>query len=126
MGECEAWRFSKSNKTCDLFSDFDSFEENKMYISGAKECFTKIFKDKERLVKMCKQRGMTPTNVVEISSFKFVGSSGPCARKCNRTEDCKAWRSNKAKKTCTLFSSFESFKEDDMYTSGSKKDCMKS
>ena len=126
LEDCEAWRFSKQNKTCDLFSDFESFEENKMYISGAKECFNKILNEKEKMLKMCKKKGMTPTDVEKLSSFENVKKGGRCSRKCNKTEDCKAWRFSKGNKTCELFLSFESFESNDMYISGSKEDCMKS
>merc|ERR1719392_309560 len=120
--DCQAWRFSKSNKTCDLFSGFDSFEGNKMFLSGTKEC---LKKGKEQ-IKKCRKKGMSPTDVEELSSFENVKKGGRCSRKCNKTEDCKAWRFSKRNKTCELFLSFESFESNDMYISGSKEDCMKS
>merc|ERR1712121_175434 len=70
----------------------------------------------------CKKKGMTPTKVEELETLENVRNF----RKCNKNEDCEAWRFCKETKTCDLFSSFESFEENDKYIAGSKEDCMKS
>merc|ERR1712126_541311 len=74
----------------------------------------------------CKKKGMTPTKVEELETLENVRNFRKCIRKCNKNEDCEAWRFCKETKTCDLFSSFESFEENDKYIAGSKEDCMKS
>merc|ERR1719392_324949 len=74
----------------------------------------------------CKKKGMTPTKVEELESLENVRNFRKCIRKCNKNEDCEAWRFCKETKTCELFSSFESFEENEKYIAGSKEDCMKS
>merc|ERR1712121_229349 len=74
----------------------------------------------------CKKKGMTPTKVEELETLENVRNFRKCIRKCNKNEDCEAWRFCKETKTCDLFSSFESFEENEKYIAGSKEDCMKS
>merc|ERR1712112_54192 len=45
--DCLAWRFSKTNKTCELFSSFGTLELNDMYTSGTKECMNIASKEEE-------------------------------------------------------------------------------
>merc|ERR1712227_58020 len=74
----------------------------------------------------CKKKGMTPTKVEELETLENVRNFRKCIRKCNKNENCEAWRFCKETKTCDLFSSFESFEENEKYIAGSKEDCMKS
>ena len=74
----------------------------------------------------CKKKGMTPSKVEELETLENVRNFRKCIRKCNKNEDCEAWRFCKETKTCDLFSSFESFEENEKYIAGSKEDCMKS
>merc|ERR1712227_333004 len=74
----------------------------------------------------CKKKGMTPTEVEELETLENVRNFRKCIRKCNKNEDCEAWRFCKETKTCDLFSSFESFEENEKYIAGSKEECMKS
>merc|ERR1712133_197896 len=62
----------------------------------------------------------------ELETLKNVRNFRKCIRKCNKKENCEAWRFCKETKTCDLFSSFESFEENEKYIAGSKEDCMKS
>merc|ERR1712121_356649 len=70
----------------------------------------------------CKKKGMTPTKVEELETLENVRNFRKCIRKCNKNEDCEAWRFCKETKTCDLFSSFESFEENEKYIAGSKED----
>ena len=45
--ECLAWRFSKADQTCELFSSFGTLEVNDMYTSGTKECMNVVAKEEE-------------------------------------------------------------------------------
>merc|ERR1712112_705513 len=45
--DCLAWRFLKTNKTCQLFSSFGTLEVNNMYTSGTKACMNIASKEEE-------------------------------------------------------------------------------
>merc|ERR1712126_68356 len=85
-------------------------------------------RQKKTALKMpkCKKMGMTPTEVEELDTIDNVKNFIKCLRKCNKNEDCEAWRFCKETKTCNLFSGFKSFEENEKYISGSKEDCLKS
>merc|ERR1712126_651561 len=40
----------------------------------------------------CKKIGMTPTEVEELETIDNVKNFIKCVRKCNKNEDCEAWR----------------------------------
>merc|ERR1712133_357124 len=109
-----------------------SEESGEMMMSGESgESSTEEEEETERRrrglkMQKCKKKGMTPTEVEELETLENVRNFRKCIRKCNKNEDCEAWRFCKETKTCDLFSSFESFEENEKYIAGSKEDCMKS
>merc|ERR1711955_44901 len=106
----ESGEMMMSGESGEMMMSEESGEESSSSSTEEEEETERRQKKTGLKMQKCKKKGMTPTEVEELETLENVRNFRKCIRKCNKNEDCEAWRFCKETKTCDLFSSFEKMK----------------